>query len=169
MSGDNASSLLIEMGPHILVNTIIGLPFIKANGMILDFVVNVAECKHLNCPPFAIDYCRTRHHVPAITENLSVSVHHVGHNVETVLTELENLECWFDAKVQAGSTQLKSASVHSGSMSPYRVHASETNSDSTIPSPNHGINSRWVPPTSMPTNNSPDDYHHQILGEDGYL
>jgi hypothetical protein len=68
-SGGNSSSLLIATGPHISVNMIIGLPFIKATGMLLDFVDYVAECKHLNCPPFAIDSRRTSNHVPAITEN----------------------------------------------------------------------------------------------------
>jgi hypothetical protein len=87
-SGGNASSLLIAMDPHVSVNTIIGLPFIKATGMILDFVDGVAECKHLTCPPFAIDYHRTSNHVPAITENSSVPVHHVGCHMEMVLTEL---------------------------------------------------------------------------------
>ncbi len=91
-SGGDASSLLIATGPHVLVNMIIGLPFIKATGIILDSVDNVAECKHLGCPPFAIDYRRTSNHVPAITENPSVPVHHVGRHVETVLTKLENLE-----------------------------------------------------------------------------
>ncbi len=96
-------------------------------------------------------------------------VHHVGCHVETVLTKLENLKRWFNAKVQAGSTQPKSTSVHFGSMSPCRVHASEMDGDSTMPSPDCGINTQWVSPTSMQTNDSLDDYHHQILREDGYL
>jgi hypothetical protein len=86
-----------------------------------------------------------------------------------ILTKLENLERWFNAKVQARSTQPKSASVHFGSMSTCRVHASETDGDSIMPSPDRSINTWWVPPISMQTNNSPDDYQHQILREDGYL
>ncbi len=147
----------------------IGLPFIKATGMILDFVKDVAECKHLDCPHIAIDYHRTSNHVPTITENSSVPVHHIHRHVETVLTELENLERWFDAKVQAGSTQLKSTPVHFGSMFPCRAHASKTDCDSTMTSTDRGIYTRWVPPTSMPPNDSSDDYHHQILQEDGYF
>ncbi len=145
-SGGNASSLLIATSPHILVNTIIGLAFIKVAGMILDYVDDVAECKHLDCPAFAIDYRRRSNHVPAITENPSVPVHHIGRHVETVLTKLENLECWFHAKVQASSTQPNSASVHFRSMSPCRAHASEMDSDSTMPSPDRGIDTQWVPP-----------------------
>jgi hypothetical protein len=63
-SGGDSSSLLIATGPNVLVNTIIGLPFIKATGMILDFVDNVAESKHLDCPPFPMDFWRTSNHVP---------------------------------------------------------------------------------------------------------
>jgi hypothetical protein len=148
---------------------IIGLLFIKATGMILDFIDDVAECKHLDCPPFAIDFRRTSNHVPTITDNPSVPVHHVGCHVETVLTELEILERWFGAKVQAGSTQPKSASVHFGSMSPCRVHARKTDSVSTMTSLEHVIDTRWIFPTSMPPNDSSDDYHQQILREDGYL
>jgi hypothetical protein len=55
-SGSDSSSLLIAMSPNVLVNTIIGLPFIKATGMILDFVNDVVECKHLDCPPFPMDF-----------------------------------------------------------------------------------------------------------------
>jgi hypothetical protein len=168
-SGGDASSLLIATGPHVLVNTIIGLPFIKATGMILGFVVDIAECNHLDCPPFAIDYRRTSNHVPTITDNLSMSVHHVSCHVEMVLNELENLKRWFNGKVQAGSTQPKSAFVYFGSMSPCRAHASETDGDSMMTSPDRGIDKRWVPPTSMPPGDSSDDYHHQILREDGYL
>jgi hypothetical protein len=44
----NSASLMIATGPNILVNTIIGLPFMKATGMILDLVDKVVDCKHLD-------------------------------------------------------------------------------------------------------------------------
>jgi hypothetical protein len=50
------ASLLIAMGPHVSVNTILGLPFLQGTGMILDFVHNLAECKYLDCPAFPIDF-----------------------------------------------------------------------------------------------------------------
>jgi len=55
LDGDN-SSFMVATGPHVLVNTIVGLPFIKGVGMIIDTVDDVAECKYLNCLPFPIDY-----------------------------------------------------------------------------------------------------------------
>jgi hypothetical protein len=75
--GGDSSSLLVATGPNVLVNTILGLPFIKATGMIFDFVDNVAECKHLDCPPFPVNYRRTSNYVP-VTDVPNVPVHHVG-------------------------------------------------------------------------------------------
>jgi hypothetical protein len=53
--GDN-TILAIATGPHVSVNTILGLLFMQATGMIIDLDDNIAECKHLSCPPFAIDF-----------------------------------------------------------------------------------------------------------------
>ncbi len=52
----NNSSFMVATGPHVLVNTIVGLPFSKGVGMIIDTVNDVAKCKYLDCPPFPIDY-----------------------------------------------------------------------------------------------------------------
>jgi hypothetical protein len=53
-AGEDAS-LLIATGPHVSVNTILGLPFMQFTGMILDLFDNLAECKYLNCPAFPIN------------------------------------------------------------------------------------------------------------------
>jgi hypothetical protein len=50
------SSLMIATGPHVSVNTILGLPFMQGTGMILDLINNLAECKYLGCPLFPIDF-----------------------------------------------------------------------------------------------------------------
>ncbi len=55
MDGGDAS-FLISTGPHVSVNTILGLPIVVATGMIIDFVGNMADCKYLDCPPFPIDF-----------------------------------------------------------------------------------------------------------------
>jgi hypothetical protein len=55
-SGGDSSSLLVATGPNVSVKMIIRLPFIKATGMILDFVDDMAECKYLDCPPFPMDF-----------------------------------------------------------------------------------------------------------------
>jgi hypothetical protein len=48
--------LLIAIGPHVSVNTILGLPFMQGTGMILNLVNNLAEFKYLDCPAFPIDF-----------------------------------------------------------------------------------------------------------------
>ena len=68
MKGGDDASFAIATGPHVSVNTILGLPFMQATGMIIDLVDNVAECKHLSCPPFTIDFRCTPNHVPVMDE-----------------------------------------------------------------------------------------------------
>ena len=50
------ASFAIATGPHVSVNTILGLPFQVATGMVIDLVENVVECKSLDCPPFTIEF-----------------------------------------------------------------------------------------------------------------
>jgi hypothetical protein len=50
----SATSFLVTTGPHVSVNTVLGLPLITATGMIIDFVDEVVEAKNLDCPPFKI-------------------------------------------------------------------------------------------------------------------
>jgi hypothetical protein len=47
------------------MNTVLGLPLIKATGMIIDFIDKVVKAKHLDCPPFPIDFRRAMKTVPA--------------------------------------------------------------------------------------------------------
>ena len=46
----------VATGPHVAVNTILGIPFQKATGAIIDFVDDRVECKYRDCPPFTIDF-----------------------------------------------------------------------------------------------------------------
>ena len=64
-SGDN-TTLSIAAGPHTGVNIILGLPFLEAVGMVVDFSDNVADCRNLECPPFPLSKKRTQVHVPAV-------------------------------------------------------------------------------------------------------
>jgi hypothetical protein len=166
-SGGNSSSLLMATDPNVLVNTIIGLPFIKATGMILDFVDNVAKCKHLDHPPFLIDYCGMSNHVP-VTNMPEMPVHHFGPHEESILKELKNLEHWMDAMVLAGNSSSKNIAAHFGFKSPRRVYIPNMDSNSVATSSNSQIDTCWVPPTAVPSLYS-DDYYQQILWEDGYL
>ncbi len=164
-SGGNSSSLLIATGSNVLVNTIIGLPSIEATGMILDFVDNVVECKHLDCPPFPMDFWRTSNHVPVA----EAPAHHLGPHKTSVLKELLNLEHWYNAKVMAGSSSGQNLAVYFGSKWRKQAYIPDLDSIITVNSPNSILDNRWIPPSSMPPDNSSDDYHQQILREDGYL
>jgi hypothetical protein len=62
----NDTSLLVAAGPDDAINLILGLPFIKAMGMIINFIDNVCDAKHLICDPFPIDFCRTTKSIPVI-------------------------------------------------------------------------------------------------------
>jgi hypothetical protein len=58
------TSLLVAAGPDVAVNLILGLPFIKATGLICDFVDNVCQAKHLLCDPFPIDFKHALKSIP---------------------------------------------------------------------------------------------------------
>ncbi len=52
----DVASFALATGPHVSVNTILGLPFQVATGMVIDLVDYVVECKSLYCPPFTINF-----------------------------------------------------------------------------------------------------------------
>jgi len=114
--GDN-TSFAIATGPHVSVNTIIGFLFIRATGMIIDLVNNVAECKHLKYPPFTVDFGRTSNHVPVMDKQSAYAQVHKVELFNHVVKEIENLERYYEAKVLAASSKVisKSSTVHFGS------------------------------------------------------
>jgi hypothetical protein len=83
--------------------------------MILNLVNKLAECKHLDCPPFPIDYQRTLNHVP-VTDDQSVAIHHAS-VLRDLINEIEHLGHYYEAKVQAfssSSVNLQHPAVHFG-------------------------------------------------------
>ena len=148
----------------------------QATGMIIDLVNNVAECKHLNCPPLTIDFRRTLNHDPVMYElRANDQVHKVA-LFNHVVKEIENLERFHEAKVQAGGSKIipQNLAVHFGSKSVappatcdkdcddsgsdlFSDHSSDVEED---------FGSRWVSPNSV---NEDDDYHSSVLKKVGYL
>ncbi len=166
LDGDDLS-FMVETGPNVSVNTIIGLPFIKGVGMIIDTVDDVAECKYLECPPFPIDYRRTSNQVP-VMDKPTVPVHHAHGYLQQTIREIENLEQYYDAKVRGqGSRASENYAVRFGSTSAARDAVSDVESVNTVSTPKMDMSTVWVPPSSV--NKETDDYHYQVLGEDGYL
>ncbi len=45
------TSIPVATGPHVMVNLIVGLPFIQATGMILDMMDHVAELRRCSTFP----------------------------------------------------------------------------------------------------------------------
>jgi hypothetical protein len=61
------TTLLVACGPNIMVNTILGLPFIQATRMVLDASDQVAELRALDTPPFALDFRRAMCTLPPVS------------------------------------------------------------------------------------------------------
>ncbi len=61
---------MVAAGPDVAVNIVLGLPFIKATGMVADFVNNVCEAKNLLCEPFPIDFKRATKSIPVFQSSL---------------------------------------------------------------------------------------------------
>jgi hypothetical protein len=115
----DTSSLMVATGPNVSVNTILGLPFMKATGMILDLVDKVADCRYLDCPPFPVDFCRTSNHVPVLDDPSNPPDNHAPSHIQ-IINKVENIERYYGAKVLAASSTLtpKPLAVHFGSKSP---------------------------------------------------
>jgi hypothetical protein len=72
------------------VNAIIGLPFIKATGMIVDTVDNVVEAKHLVCKPF-LEFCCATTYVPAISDDRA-AIHYIEfEEVQSIIAKMDEL------------------------------------------------------------------------------
>jgi hypothetical protein len=91
----------VATGHHVAVNTILGLPFQKATGTIIDVVDNRVEFKRLDCPPFEVEFRRTSNHVPIMDEPSAQAQVQLSNNYSRVIKDIENLEQFYDARVLA--------------------------------------------------------------------
>jgi hypothetical protein len=136
--------------------------------MILDLVdKNLAECKHLDCPPFPIEFRCTSNHVP-VSDDQNAAINLAGPSKD-VIREIENLECYYNATVLAlrSGTSTQNSAVHFGSKSGTRNVLQISDQTSSAANPAGGFGRRWVPPSSVYEDSS--NYHHSVLGEDGFL
>ena len=158
-------SLLIATGPHISVNTILGMPFMQGTGMILNLVSNLAECKYLDCPAFSIDFQRTSNQFP-VTDKPSTTVQIA--KLATIIEQIVYLKRYYEAKVQVGSSSMcpGEPAVHFGTKSAARAALIDSDSVHSTLRPSEGMTHRWVPPASVHEDN--DDYN-SVLWEDGSL
>jgi len=155
----NDTSLLVAAGPDVAVNLVLGLPFIKATGMVADFVDNVCEAKNLLCEPFPIDFKRATKSVPVFQSNSQASdiplpTFHI----------LGVLKSFFDDGKRGSLPHLIQPGP-SGSLNSRKRPAEPIRGK-----PNASVVSfhdRWIPP-GHPADDS-SDYTHQVLGDLGYL
>jgi hypothetical protein len=161
MTEGNTASLMVATGPNVSVNTIIGLPFMKALGMILDLVDEVVECKYLDCPPFLVEFRRTSNHVPVLDDG-GTPIHHATSYIQ-LINEICNLECYYEAKVMAGSPSADktSQSVHFGTKSTARAAGIDAVDIETENSPDASLQARWVPPSHV--HEDDNDYPRSAL------
>ena len=135
--------------------------------MIIVTVDDVAEYKYLECPPFPIDYRSTSNQVPVMDEP-SVPVHHAHIYFQQTIREIENLERYYDSKVQGQCSRAhEKHAVRFESTSAGRDAISDVESVNTASTPRTDMSTRWVPPSSVIDDTN--EYHSQVLGEDGYL
>ncbi len=73
----SATSFVVATGPHVSMNTVLGLLLITTTGMILDFNDNVVQAKNLDCPPFPIDFCHATETIPAIKDAEDPKSHYI--------------------------------------------------------------------------------------------
>jgi hypothetical protein len=62
------TTLLVACRPNVMVNTILGLPFIQATKMVLDAANQVAKLRALDTPPFALDLRRGMCTLPPVSD-----------------------------------------------------------------------------------------------------
>ncbi len=152
----NDTSLLVAAGPDVAVNLILGLPFIKATGMIINFIDNKCDANHLICDPFPIDFCWATISIPAVGVQ-DARYHSV--KVQEVLRALASIKAYFSA--------------HASGATPGSYPAADTPRTITplVGAPakhvNFDITNRWVPPSKSAGDTN--DYVHHVLGDMGYL
>jgi hypothetical protein len=146
----NNTSLLVAAGPDVAVNLILGLPFIKATGMIADFVDNVCEAKNLLCDPFPIDFKRATKSTPVFVDSAAVSQSH-GTQERSVLQVLGMLRSLYGRKP-----------INQEPPSFTSFPAGDAPRGKAV-----SFIDRWVPPATLADTSS--NYHDQVLGDLGYL
>jgi hypothetical protein len=163
----NTSSLMVATGPNVSVNNILGLPFMKATGMILDLVDEVADCRYFDCPPFPVDFFRISNHVPVLDNPSNPPDNHAPSHIQ-IINKVENIERYYDAKVLAASSTLtpKPLAVHFCSKSPVSTGVDADRSGAASHSTT-GMSTQWVPPPGYPEDYN--DYHSSVLGKDELL
>jgi hypothetical protein len=159
---------MVATGSKVSVNTIIGIPFMKVTGMILDLVDKVVECKYLDCLPFPVDFRRTSNPAPSVMDNQNGTPAHHAKSPSQWIQEIKNLERFYDAKGQGNSSMMIQNPAVCFSRSAVRVAARNLNDTCMASHPDKDIATWWVPPPSSMIEDI-DNYTASVLGGDRSL
>jgi hypothetical protein len=96
MKDGSHTRIVIATGPHMTVNTIVGLPFIQATQAIIDLSDNVANLRTIDAPSFPIKYCRAMVHVPVIEEGADCPVHLTA-SEQALIQDINHLKAYFSS------------------------------------------------------------------------
>ena len=158
----HSTSLMVAAGPDVAVNVVLGLPFIKATGMVADFVDNVCEARNLLCDPFPMDFKRAGKSIPVFQSSPVMPASDGGH-MASVFHVLGSLRSYFDRGRDGPLPNIVRGSPEETAAS--RKRGAAPDSGALVKAVR--FNDRWVPP--VPSANEESDYQHQVLGHLGYL
>lgn len=83
------TSVAFATGPHVSVNALLGKPFLKATGLILDLNDDKVQLKKLDCGLFNIEYKRTCNTAPVMEQ---VAVSHLNGRLCDIVEIVTRLE-----------------------------------------------------------------------------
>ena len=152
------TSIVMATGPNVSVNSILGLPFLKGCGRIIDLVSDVVKLQNLDCAPFAFKMLRPSCYVPEIVAPMPTAAANLA-TYQSIIDEVDNLVsfmCGNSATPMATSRP----SVCFGSTpapGPSQPASATSQRDSPPLSFVH-----WTPPTLAST--SLDSYYDPLLG-----
>jgi hypothetical protein len=89
------TNLVVTTGSNVMVNIILGLPFITQTRMIIDTSDQVAELQAFDTPPSPTDFCRAMCTIPVINKARAAAnaVQHAN-----IVREVESLEAYIATK-----------------------------------------------------------------------
>jgi hypothetical protein len=121
--------------------------------MIANFIDNVCEAKHLICDPFPIDFCRATKSIPVCGDCTAASN---SIKLQEVVEAVGSIKAYLAPSF--GTLPLGTLVPPSTAMAIPDVHPRCIT---------FGFGRRWEPPSKSA--DDANDYHHQVLGDLGYL
>ncbi len=133
------TSFVTTTAPQVSMKMVHGLPLITATGMSIDTINKVVEVKHLNCPPFKINFCRAAKTIHAIAKD-ATTMHYVKfEDVQNVLQKTDTYIAGVCKRYQsAKSTRVPISELHRqvGAVTQsYSVSTNQSRATRRIPPP----------------------------------